>query len=106
MVPDQTPELPDSLVEKLDRCSDEQLQEVVKYAQRQLKRRHAPTREIEPRHEHEEIVSVEDRGGYFFVVVEEDSTPEGPIAYHVSYEPDPDGVDGRYHWRFLGPVTE
>lgn len=104
MDPNREVNLPERIVAELDRCSDEQLKQVVRYAQRRLERRHDPSTEIEPRHENEEIVSIEEKDGYTLVVVEEEDGFDERISYHVRYEPDPDGEGGRYHWRYLGPV--
>lgn len=104
MASDQDVTLPDIIVDELDQCSDQQLQAIIRYAQQRLRERHDPTREIKPRHENEEIVSMEEKEGYTLVIVVE-AKATGRTAYHVAYEPDPDGGEGEYHWRYLGPVS-
>lgn len=106
MGPEQNIDLPETIVTELDQCSDQQLRDVITYAQQLLKQRHDPTVEIEPRHENEEIVSIEDKEGDTLVIVERKEEPMERVVYHVSYEPDPDGGEGEYHWRYLGPVVE
>ena len=105
MASDQDVTLPDIIVDELEQCSDQQLQAIIQYAQRCLRERHNPTQEIEPRHETEEIVSMEEKEGYTLVIVEETESNRR-IAYHVVYEPSTDGEEGEYHWRYLGPVSQ
>lgn len=106
MDPDRDVDLPESIVTELDRCSDDQLRDVIRYAQKRLERHHDPSTEIEPRHENEEIVSVEEKDGYMLVVVDEDDEFDELISYHVTYEPHPTDERGEYHWRYLGPVDK
>lgn len=105
MAADQNVNLPEIIVNELEQCSDQQLQAIIEYAQLRLQERHGPTNEIEPRHDNETIVSLDEKGGYTVVIVE-DTRSNKQIAYHVAHEPDSDGEGREYHWRYLGPVGQ
>ncbi len=99
-------DVPEAVVTALETSSDDQLREIIHYAQRQLRDRPALTDAIEAR-EGEELVRVEDHGGYSVVVMERpDETGEarGPFAYRVKWEPGLDDETGQYRWHYLGRV--
>jgi hypothetical protein len=116
--PDADPpdHVPTEVAEALEASDDRQLREIVHYAQRLLREQRPVTDAaehrsvadaIEPR-EGEELVRVDDHGGYASVVVERpDQTGEarGPFAYRVQWEPDVDGEGGSYYWHYLGRVA-
>lgn len=97
--------LPGIIVNELEQCSDHQLEAIIRSAQRRLKERHGPTKEIEPRHDNETIVSIDEKDGYTVVIVEE-TTSERQTAYHVAHAFDPESGERVYHWRYLGPVGQ
>lgn len=105
---DPTPpeEIPEELIAALRSSTNSQLSEFINYAQ-QLLHEHPPiTDAIESRHG-EELVRVEDLGGYTIAIVERpDETGEarGPFAYRVKWEPNIDDEGGRYKWHTLGRV--
>lgn len=105
MAADRNVNLPEIIVNELEQCSEQQLQAIIGYAQLRLQERHGPTDEIEPRHDDETIVSVDEKDGYTVVIVEDTRTNKR-IAYHVTQEPGPDDEGREYHWRYLGPVGQ
>lgn len=105
---DPPDDVPEEVVRIFDASDGRQLRAVIDYAQRLLEAHRSRTDEIEPR-DGEELVRVDDHGGYSNVVVERpDETGEarGPFAYRVQWEPDVDGGDGHYQWHYLGRVAD
>lgn len=103
---DPPDDLPPEIVEALEGSTDEQLREIIHYAQ-QLVREHRPlTDDIEPR-EGEEILEVVEHGSYTTVVVErpeESGEARGPFAYRVEWEPGFEDAEGQFRWHYLGKV--
>jgi len=97
-------DVPRAVVTALDTSSDDQLREIIHYAQRQLRDRPTLTDAVEAR-EREQLVRVEDDGACSVVVVErpeETGRARGPFAYRVRWEPSLDGETGQYRWHYLG----
>lgn len=84
MTADQNVSLPEIIANELEQCSDQQLQSIIEYVQPRLEERHDPITEIEPRHENETIVSLDEKDGYSIVIVEETQSKR-QTAYHVTY---------------------
>lgn len=104
---DPPEDVPKSIVRALERSSDRQLREIIHFAQRLLREPLSLTGTIEAR-EGEEIVRIDDHGGYKHVVVERTEASgeaRGPFAYRVQREPDIDGDGGKYRWHYLGRVN-
>lgn len=102
-------ELSSDTIEVLDELDEAQLRAVIDYARSRL--RYVTPRvsdQIEPR-EGEEIVRIEERGGYIEVVKREpcaegcEDCPHEPVLYHVRKERQPDGTTN-LHWTYLGQV--
>lgn len=103
---DTPTDVPEDVVDALEGLSDQELREVIHYAQQLLREHPSLTDAIESR-AGEELVRVEDHGAYTIAVVERpDETGEarGPFAYRVEWEPEFDGGDGKYEWHYLGKV--
>lgn len=98
-------DIPETVITELDDCTDKQLREIITYARHLLKERRTRSSEIEPRDEHEEIVSIEKKDGHSLVVINDERRPDVHVLYRVSYETKPDG-EGVYNWEYLGPVNE
>ena len=106
--PDPSPPegVPEELIAVLRSSSDPQLREIIDYAQQRLRERPPITDAVESRHG-EELVRVDDHGGYTVAIVErpdETGEPHGPDAYRVKWEPRIDDEGGRYRWHYLGRV--
>lgn len=98
-------DIPETVAEALESSSDDQLREVIHYAQRLLGEHPPLTDEIESR-EGEELVRMEDHDSYKYVVMErsDGSDDDGETyAYRVKWET---GIDdeGKYRWHYLGKV--
>lgn len=105
---DPPEDIPTEVLQILDESDDGQLREIIHYAQ-QLLREHPPLTEAVEAREGEELVHIDDHGGYTTVIVERpDETGEarGPFAYRVQWEPEIDGDGGQYRWHYLGRVVE
>jgi len=104
--PSPPEDIPEELIAVLRSSNNSQLRDIVNYAQ-QLLHDHPPiTDAIESRHR-EELVHVDDHGGYTIAIVERpDETGEarGPYAYRVKWEPYINDEGGRYRWHYLGRV--
>lgn len=101
-------DFPDGLVDLLRDLSDDQLRDVIEYAQALLRARGPSPAHIEPR-EGEEIVHTHDFGGYTLVIVRETLHKEissPAIAYRVNYEPAIKEGEGGWKWHYLGDVYE
>lgn len=104
---DPPEDVPKSIVRGLETSSDRQLREIIHFAQRLLRGPSSLTDTIEAR-EGEEIVRIDDHGGYKHVVVERTEASgesRGPFAYRVQWEPEIDGDGGQYRWHYLGRVN-
>lgn len=106
-----TPGVPEPLAEELASLDDAALRSAVSYGQALLADRSEPTAGVEAA-PGEEIVSIDDRGGYTLVAKRQpcadgcDGCPHGPYLYRVRAEP-PTGDETRtLHWSFLGRVVE
>lgn len=98
--------IPTVVAETLQGLSDQELREVIHYAQ-QLFRDHPPLTDVIKSRMGEELVRVEDHDEYVIVVVKRpDETGEarGPFAYRVRWVPDIEGGEGKYQWHYLGKV--
>lgn len=101
-------DLPEEVVHVLKESSNNQLREIIHYAQQLLSEHLSLTDEIEPR-KGEEIVRIDDHGAYTSVIVkrpEKSGIARGPFAYHVQWEPTVEGEGGQYKWHYLGRVKE
>jgi len=108
-VPD---DISDELAAHLQESTNQELREIIHYAQQLLTEQPSLTDELEARDDEEivprdgeEIVRMEDHGDYTLVVVERsDETGEahGRFAYRVRLEPGFEGADDRYRWHYLG----
>lgn len=99
-------DIPDDVITALEDSSDQQLREIIEYAQRLLKDHPSLTDEIESR-ESEELVRMEDHGEYTIVIVErpeETGAARGPFAYRVKWETNRDDEASKYKWHYLGKV--
>lgn len=109
MTPSDTgpPDIPDEITAALETSSDDQLREIIHYAQ-QLLREPSPLTEALESREGEELVRMEDHGEFTIVVVErpnETGAARGPFAYRVQWEPDIDEAEGKFRWHYLGRVS-
>jgi hypothetical protein len=103
---DPPDDIPTDVTEALEGFSDQELREVVHYAQ-QLLGEHPPLTDAIESRAGEEIVRVEDHDEYVIVVVrhpDETGKARGPFAYRVNWAPDIDGDEGKYRWHYLGKV--
>lgn len=101
-------DLPEDILDELERSDDHQLEEIIHYAQDVLHQRHQPTTALEPR-PGEEILRTTDHGAYTIVVIKRtDATgsEQGPYVYRVGYEPGIDDEEGTFKWHYLGRVAE
>lgn len=99
-------ELSPEVIATLDESSDQQLREIIHYAQLLLSEHPPLTDAIEER-EGEELVRIDDQGAYSIVVVErpgETGEARGPFAYRVQWEPSLGDEEGKYYWHYLGRV--
>lgn len=104
---DPPEDVPKSVVRELEKSSDRQLREIIHFAQRLLQESPSLTEAIEAR-EGEELVRIDDHGGYKHVIVERSEASgeaRGPFAYRVQWEPEIDGDGGKYRWHYLGRVN-
>jgi len=100
--------LPTEVAAVLQDSSDNQIRDIIEYAQ-QLLREHPPLTDTIESREGEELVRMEDHGAYTLVVVErpgETGDACGPFAYRVSWVPGVDDGTGQYRWHYLGRVYE
>ncbi|WP_390277140.1 hypothetical protein [Halobellus rarus] len=98
--------IPQGVITALKDSSDNQLREIIHYAQQLLEDHPSLTDAIESRLG-EDLVRIEDYGEYTIVIVERpDETGEarGPFAYRVKWESTVDGEEGQYRWHYLGKV--
>jgi hypothetical protein len=105
MAADPSSNLPEIIVNEIEQCSNQQLEAIIRYAQLRLQERHGPTKEIEPRHDNETIVSLNKKKGYTIVIVEQ-AESQKQTAYHVTHALSPDSGEREYHWQYLGPVGQ
>lgn len=101
-------DLPQDILDELERSDDRQLREIIHYAQDLLHQRQDPTTELEPR-QGEEILRTDDHGTYTIVIAKRTDvtgSEQGPYAYRVRYEPGIDDEDGQFKWHYLGRVDE
>jgi hypothetical protein len=104
--PEPSEKVPAMVATALEESSDNQLREIIHYAQALLREQPPLTDEIESR-EGEELVRIEDHGAYTIVVVrrpEATGEARGPFAYRVKWEDFPGNEDGKYRWHYLGRV--
>ena len=96
---------PEEVVTGLEECSDNQLREIIHYAQRLLSQHPPLTDSIDSR-VGEELVRIEDHDTYKIVIVEhpnESSETSNQFAYRVTWEPTI-SEEGQYRWHYLGRV--
>lgn len=95
------------VVSAFKESTDDQLREIIHYAQQLLQEHPSITDAIQSR-EGEELVRMEDHGDYTIVIVERpDATGEarGPFAYRVRWESGREDMEGKYRWHYLGKVS-
>ncbi|QIB74451.1 hypothetical protein G3I44_09250 [Halogeometricum borinquense] len=114
---------------RLDELTLQELREVVRYAQQQMRERQGKREHQQRQEQHEpserqesvsgritaapgeEILSVTERSEYTEIIKREpcgehcSNCPHGPYLYHVYEETHPDG-ESSLHWVFLGHVSE
>lgn len=104
-------DLSENLIARLDGLTEQELREVVHYAQRRLREVHQPVSDRIEVGPGEELVSIEERPEYTEVIKREpcgedcSDCPHGPHLYHVYEERYPDRSSS-LHWVFLGRVFE
>lgn len=101
--------LPDGLVGTLDDLDHAELHAVVQYAQQRLAESHHSIAEDVRAEGGEDVVSIDDRGGYA-LVRKRQSMPDDPDSdagfsslYLVTHETDMDG-ERSLHWSYLGDM--
>lgn len=97
----ESTDLPEHLVEQLQKLDTQQLRETINFAQERLTQ-HLTLDPEKLEANNEDIVRVEERPAYTVVVRRE---PQGKTIYHVRKVRNPDG-DEKLHWRYLGPVVD
>jgi hypothetical protein len=104
-------DLPESIAEDLQALDDEALRDVVSYAQQLLRERAPQPSHIEAA-PGEEIISIEEQGGYTLVTKTQkcaegcEDCPHGPYLYLVREEHSPVDHEPTLHWVFLGRVDQ
>lgn len=101
-------DLPEDVLDALERSDDRQLRELIHYAQELLHDRHDPTTALEAR-QGEEILKTHDHGAYTIVIVnrtDATGTERGPYVYRVRNDPGLDDEDDQFNWHYLGRFDE
>lgn len=105
---DHPDDVPERVATALKDSNDNQLREIIHYAQQLLGEGPSLTDAIEAR-QGEELLRTEDHGAYTLAVVErpeEKGEARGPFAYHVKWEPNIDDQGGQYRWHYLGKIHD
>lgn len=100
--------VPATVATALEESSDDQLREIIHYAQ-QLLAEHPPLTDAIESREGEELLHVEDHDAYTLAIVErpeQTGDARGPFAYRVKWEPGLDDENGQYRWHYLGRVYD
>lgn len=105
MTSDGDGDLPDDVAAALAESTREELRAIIRAAQDELDERVGRTPEIRPRHENEEIVSIEEEGAHTFVFVKVDWSDDVQ-AYYVTTDPHVEDTEAEYRWHYIGPVAE
>jgi len=100
--------IPEEISSTLRTSSDDQLREIIHFAQQLLRDQPPLTDAVEAR-AGEELVRVADHEAYTIAVVErpdESGEARGSFAYRVKWEPNIDTLGGKYKWHYLGQVRD